>query len=178
MRHDPGRQRVRVFRVGGQEGSNSGCAETLGDRGFELSARADRRVRVLCALRPWTSEGSSFPCWAPGGFEFSVRCDPGCQRVRIFHMVAQKISSDFNYRFPCLVQVLERHLKRVSGTAEFGCPQGSEGLSFGCTATLDVKGFKFSVLGNRRVRIVGAPRPWASEGSNFRAGGQEGPFQF
>ena len=132
VHHDPGRQRVRVFRAGGQEGSIFGCAATLGDRGFEFSVRADRRVRVLVAPRPWAAEGSSFPCWAPGGFKFWVHREPGRQRVRVFHTVAQKIPSEFFlYIFPFLLQELKRHLERVSGTADFGLlPARVGGLQF------------------------------------------------
>ena len=34
-------------------------------------------------------------------------------------------------------------------------------------ATLCVRGFKFSMPGTKRVRVLGALRPWASEGSSF-----------
>ena len=81
---------------------------TLGVRGFEFSVPGTKRVRILGALRPWTSEGSSFQCqadrrvrvlgaprpWAaegssfpfegPGGFEFWLHRDPGRQRVQVF----------------------------------------------------------------------------------------------
>ena len=124
---------------------NFGRAATLGDRGLEFSVRADRRVRVLGAPRPWASEGSSFPCWAPGGFKFWVHRESGRQRVRVFHTVAQKIPSEFFYIFLFPVQELKRHLERVSGTADFG----------------------LAARKGRRVAILGAPRPWTLEGSSF-----------
>ena len=53
---------------------------------------------------------------------------------------------------------------------EFSVPGRQEGSSFGCAATLGGRGFEFSIRGARRVRILAAPRPWAVKGSSFRCG--------
>ena len=78
VHRDPVRQRVQVFRAGGQEGSSFGCDETLGGKGFKFS---------------WAAKGSSFPRWAPGGFEFWVHRDPGRQRVRVLRLRGQEGSN-------------------------------------------------------------------------------------
>ena len=49
---------------------------TLCVRGVKFSMPGTKRVRVLGAPRPWTSEGSSFPRRGPGGFEFSAILTP------------------------------------------------------------------------------------------------------
>ena len=72
------------MRAGGQEGSSFGCDETLGGKGFEFSALGTRRVRVLGAPRPWTSEGSSFPRRGPGGLKFSAILSPGALKGSSF----------------------------------------------------------------------------------------------
>ena len=42
-----------------------------------------------------------------------------------------------------------------------------EGSSFGCTATLGVRGFEFSAQRARRVQIFSNPKPWSAEGFEF-----------
>jgi len=182
---DPLRQRVQVFHarhqegssfgctatlgvrgfefsaLGRQEGSSFGCAATLGGRGFEFSARGARRVRILAAPRPWTSEGSSFPCG-------------GARRVQV--LGAPRPWTSEGSSFPRgRTGGFKFWARRDPGRQRVGvfCAGGQEGSSFGCTATLGVRGFKFSVLGTRRVQVLGVPRAWASEGSNFPHGSPE-----
>ena len=141
---DPGRQRVRVFHAGHQEGSSFGCTATLGVRGFEFSVRAGRRVCFSGAPRSWVAEGSSFPRWASRGFAFWVHRDHGRRRVRV--LGAKRPWATEGSSFPrgrtegfefCVRCDPGRQRVRVFRAGH------QDGSSFACAATLCVRGFNF-----------------------------------
>ena len=134
---------------GRQEDSSFGCAATLGVRGFEFSVRADRRVRVLGAPRPWTSEGSSFPRRGPGGFKFSAILSPGALKGSCFRFPRRRraaCNSAEGFEFlahrgrrvaeACTFLARERRRVPVVIQRSLWRPKGSHSLSSAETGTL------------------------------------------
>ena len=74
--------------------------------------------------------------------------DPGRQRVRVLGVTRPWAGKSSSYPGRQRVRVFRAGHQDVS--------------SFGCTATLDARGFEFSAQRARRVQIFSNPKPWSA----------------